>query len=251
MRTLKKTLALVLVLAMMFSLCAVSASADFTDADEITYTEAADVMAMIGVIDGMPDGSFDAKGTLTRAQAAVMITRLLGAEDYAIATKGEFADVAASHWAAGAISFCVEAGIVEGYGDGNFGPNDTLTGYQWAKMLLCALGYNAAAEGMTGAAWQINVAKLAKAEKLFAGNDKADKTVAATREEAAHYALNLLSLSTKAAPPSPLATSPSPPAANWKTPMFPSWLSTSRSSPARRAKATMLTNSAVPATLGF
>ncbi len=191
MRTLKKTLALVLVLAMMFSLC-VTASADFTDADEIKYVEAADVMAAIGVIEGMPDGSFDAKGTLTRAQAAVMITRLLGAEDYAIATEGEFTDVSADHWAAGAISFCVDAGIVAGYGDGTFGPSDTLTGYQWAKMLLCALGYNAETEGMTGAAWQIAVAKLAKANGLFVGNDKADKTVAATREEAALYAFNLL-----------------------------------------------------------
>ena len=192
MRTLKKTLALVLVLAMMFSLCAFSASADFTDAEEITYTEAADVMAMIGVIEGMPDGSFDAKGTLTRAQAAVMITRLLDAEDYAIATAGEFTDVPATHWAAGAISFCVNAGIVAGYGDGKFGPSDTLTGYQWAKMLLCALGYSAESEGMTGAAWQIAVARLAKEEGLFAGNLKADKTVPATREEAALYALNLL-----------------------------------------------------------
>ncbi len=192
MRTLKKTLALVLVLAMMFSLCAVSASADFTDADEITYTEAADVMAMIGVIEGMPDGSFDAKGNLTRAQAAVMITRLLGAEDYAIATKGEFADVAANHWAAGAISFCVDAGIVEGYGDGNFGPSDELTGYQWAKMLLCAIGYNAKAEGMSGAAWQIAVAKLAAENGLFVGNLKGDKTVPATREEAALYGFNAL-----------------------------------------------------------
>ncbi len=191
MRTLKKTLALVLVLAMMFSLC-ITASADFTDADEITYTEAVEVLAMIGVIEGMPDGSYGAKEGLTRAQAATIITRLLGAEDYAIATKGEFADVPASHWAAGAISFCVEAGIVSGYGDGNFGPEDALTGYQWAKMLLCALGYNADSENMNGAAWQINVAKLAKAEGLFTGNLKADKTVAATREEAALYAFNLL-----------------------------------------------------------
>jgi len=194
MRTLKKTLALVLVLAMMFSLC-VTASADFTDADEITYAEAAEVMAAIGVIEGMPDGSFDAKGTLTRAQAAVMIVRLLGAEDYAIATKDEFADVAANHWAAGAISYCVEAGIINGYGDGNFGPSDALTGYAWAKMLMVALGSE---EDYTGAAWQIAVAKDAAEYGIFAGNDKADKTVAATREEAALYALNAAKFTTEA-----------------------------------------------------
>lgn len=190
MRTLKKTLALVLVVAMMMSLC-ITASA-FDDADEITYTEAVDVLVALGVINGMGDGTFAPGGTLTRAQAAKIITYMLGAEDYAIATAGEFTDVPADHWAAGAISFCVDAGIVAGYGDGTFGPDDALTGYAWAKMLLCALGYNADSEGMTGSAWQINVAKLAKANNLFAGNLTGDKTAPATREEACLYAFNLL-----------------------------------------------------------
>ncbi len=186
MRTLKKTLALVLVLAMMFSLC-VTASADFTDEDEIKYVEAVEVMAALGVLEGNPDGSFNPKGTLTRAEAATIIVRLLDAEDLAVAAEATFADVAANHWAAAAIAYCAEEGIIDGYGDGNFGPKDTLTAYQWAKMLLVAIGY----EGeYTGAAWQIAVAKDAADAGIFAGNLKADKTVGATREEAALYALN-------------------------------------------------------------
>jgi len=186
MRTLKKTLTLVLVLAMMFSLC-ITASADFTDDAEIKYTEAVEVMAALGVLEGNPDGSFNPKGTLTRAEAATIIVRLLDAEDLAVAAEATFADVAANHWAAAAIAYCAEEGIIDGYGDGNFGPKDTLTAYQWAKMLLVAIGY----EGeYTGAAWQIAVAKDAADAGIFAGNLKADKTVGATREEAALYALN-------------------------------------------------------------
>lgn len=187
MRTLKKTLALVLVLAMMFSLC-VTASADFTDEDEIKYVEAVEVMAALGVLEGNPDGSFNPKGTLTRAEAATIIVRLLGAEDLATAAEATFDDVAADHWAADAIAYCAEEGIVAGYGDGKFGPKDTLTAYQWAKMLLVAIGYEA--DDYTGSAWQIAVAKDANDAGIFAGNLKADKTVGATREEAALYALN-------------------------------------------------------------
>ncbi|MCD7902951.1 MAG: hypothetical protein LUF91_04175, partial [Oscillospiraceae bacterium] len=50
--------------------------------------------------------------------------------------------------------------------DGTFGPDDTLTGYAWEKMLLAAVGYNAEYEGMTGTTWTIGVAKLAKATQL-------------------------------------------------------------------------------------
>ncbi len=193
MRTLKKTLALVLVLAMMFSLCAVSASADFSDADEIKYVEAVEVLSAIGIIDGMPDGSFDATGSVTRAQAAKIITLAVGGEDFADATVASFADVPADHWAADYIGYCYEEGIIAGYGDGNFGPDDSVTGYQLAKMLLVALGNDA--DDYTGAAWQIAVAKDASDYGIFAGNTKADKTVAATREETCLYALNAMTIS--------------------------------------------------------
>ena len=194
MRTLKKTLALVLVLAMMFSLC-ITASADFTDDAEIEYVEAVDVLTAIGVIDGMPDGSFDPTGTLTRAQAAKIVVYLLGAEDLATATVASFDDVAADYWAASYIAYCVEEGIIAGYGDGTFGPEDALTGYQWAKMLLVALGFDA--DDYTGSAWQIAVAKDAVTAELFEGNADANKTVAATREEACLYALNAINYGTE------------------------------------------------------
>lgn len=189
MRTLKKTLCLVLVLAMVMGF-GVTAGAAYVDADKITYTEAVDVLSAIKVMEGDENG-FRPTDTLTRAEACAIITRLLGAEDFAVAT-AQFKDVKTTDWFAGYVAFCYAAGIVDGYGNGYFGPQDKLTGYQWAKMLLCALGFDATAEGMTGDAWQIAVAKLAKANNIFLGNLEGDKTAYATREEAALYAFNLL-----------------------------------------------------------
>ena len=77
MRNLKKILALVLALVMSLSLVTIANAADFTDSDDISYEEAVDVMSTIGVINGMDDGSFDPDGTLTREQAAKLVTYML------------------------------------------------------------------------------------------------------------------------------------------------------------------------------
>ena len=198
MRTLKKTLALVLVLAMMFSLC-VTASADFTDAEEVTNAKAVATLVALGVIDGMPDGTFAPEGTLTRAQAAKIIAYLHGVGEFAAnGAETGFADVPASHWASGYIAYCVEAGILDGYGNGKFGPSDTLTGYAWSKMLLCALGYDADFEGYTGSAWRVGVAKDAVALRLWAGVETVNNDPI-SRDDACQLAYNVLNQDAKRA----------------------------------------------------
>ncbi|MGN1001841.1 MAG: S-layer homology domain-containing protein [Oscillospiraceae bacterium] len=193
MRTLKKTLCLVLVLAMVLS-CGIMASADFPDADEIVNVEAVDVLVALGIITGdeAADGtiSFNPTGTLTRAQAACILVRMLGAEDIATGT-APFTDMEGYDWAEGAIAYCANEGIVNGIGDGLFDPAGELTGYAWAKMLLGALGYDAKVEKMTGEGWEIAVAKLAKSVELF-GTDTSDKTAPVSRDAACAWAFNAL-----------------------------------------------------------
>ncbi len=166
MRTLKKSLCLVLVVVMMFSLCAIGASAaetSFTDGSDIAYGKAVQVLSELGVITGYEDGSFQPEGTLTRAEACAIIVRLLNMEG--VEGTSTFTDTQ-GHWVEDYIAYCAASCIVAGYGDGTFGPDDTLTGYAWEKMLLTAVGYNAEHEGMTGTTWTIGVAKLAKATQL-------------------------------------------------------------------------------------
>ena len=199
MRTLKKTLCVVLCLAMLVGLCAMGASAiEFTDADEINYKEAVDLLTGIGVINGKPDGDalkFDPKGTLTRAEACKIITYLLGYED--ISATSTFDDVPAGKWFSGPIALCATEGIVNGVGNNKFNPNGTLTGSAWSKMLLCALGYNAEYEGMTGKSWEVGVAKTLKNTGLLDGIDGFDQAADITRETAAQMAFNALSETTR------------------------------------------------------
>ncbi|MGE4352697.1 MAG: S-layer homology domain-containing protein, partial [Oscillospiraceae bacterium] len=191
----KKTLALVLSVAMVFGLMAFPASADFEDSSDIQYTEAVDVMTACGVINGFEDGSFDPTGTLTREQAAKVIAYLMLGGDTAdalVATTAPFDDVAATRWSAGYIAYCVSSGIVSGRDGKTFDPTGSVTGYEFAKMLLVALGYDASVEVYTGSSWAVNVAKTALDIDLFDGNDGANYNTAMTREEAALYAFNTL-----------------------------------------------------------
>ena len=162
MRNLKKVLALVLALVMSLSLVTIANAADFSDNADIDYSEAVDVMVAAGIIDGVGNNSFDPNGTLTREQAAKLITyMLLGENSEKLGVEGtSFNDVAATRWSAPAIEYCASLGIIDGAGDGNFYPAGKLTGYAFAKMLLTALGYDSQIEKFVGAGWTIPVATI-------------------------------------------------------------------------------------------
>ena len=190
----KKLLALVLALVMTMSLVTIS-NAAFKDADKITadHEEAVEVMSAIGVLVGDEKQNFNAKDNLTRAQAAKIISYLLlgNKTAEALAGSGKFTDVAKTSWFAGFVDYCASTGVVNGVGDGKFDPNGQLTGYQFAKMLLGALGYDATIQGFTGTDWQINVSKIANLVGLFEGlNIKGTDVL--NREQAAQMAFNTL-----------------------------------------------------------
>ena len=202
MRTLKKTLSLVLVVAMVLGLCVVGASAkdaveNFTDDYQkvgAAYQEAMGVMVGVGIIDGMTETALEPQGTYTREQAAKIIAYMLLGKSKADSLKctvAPFDDVAASRWSAGYIAFCVEQGIIDGMTATTYEPTGTLTGFQWAKMLLCAIGFGVKGE-FTGSSWSVNTALVAHKVNLFAGDlDGADHT-ALRREQAVLYAFNAL-----------------------------------------------------------
>ena len=192
MRNLKKVLALVLALVMSLSLVTIANAADFTDADEINYEEAVDVMTTIGVFEGFEDSSFKPAGTLTREQGAKIITYMLLGEnaDRLSVSSSRYSDVAATRWSAPAIEYCTTLGILTGNGDGTYSPTSQLTGYAFAKMLLTALGYNAETEGFVGAGWTINVTRLATQVGLDDGIETLNWGTGISREEACQMALN-------------------------------------------------------------
>ena len=193
----KKFLSLVLALVMTMSLVTVSAGAeDFTDAADINYEEAVEVISAIGVVNGYANGSFGPEGGLTRQAAAKIICNMILGPTTAAeldADTAPYPDVAVDSDFAGYIAYCQKEGIISGYADGTFKPANPLTGYAFMKMLLGALGYDANVEGYAEPNWSINVAKQAIGIGLNAGlKDEFNGSDYVTREEAALYAFNTL-----------------------------------------------------------
>ena len=142
------TLALILALSM-----GVSAFA-FSDVEKgSTIETAVNKLSDLGIITGFEDGTFRPEDTITRAQMAAIICRTFGLEEYAQEEcKGVsvFLDVPEDHWAAGYITAAWKEGIINGYGNDNFGPEDTVLFEQVVKMVTYALGYNFVASDAGG-----------------------------------------------------------------------------------------------------
>ena len=194
MRILKRNLAFMLAMIMALSLTAFAGYEDYTDVNELTYVEAVDVLTELGIVAGS-DGALNPTGNLTRAQAAKLIAyTMLGqkAADALQADVAPFVDVPAYHWAAGYVEYCADQGIVGGMGDGTFAPESNVTASQFAKMLLCAVGYGEKGE-FTGLSWDSTVNAQGTKLGIFDGNE--DNVVfakAVTREEAFLYTFNAL-----------------------------------------------------------
>ena len=146
MLNLKKVIALVCVFAL--ALTTVAFGATYTDvAEDSAYYEAVETLNKLGIVTGYEDGTFKPEDGVTRAEMAALIARIQGyGETAKAAASTGFADVPASHWASGYIANAAGMGIINGYGDGNFGPEDPVLYEQAVKMVMATLGYTPFAE---------------------------------------------------------------------------------------------------------
>ena len=171
MRNLKRVLSLALASVMLLGMMVIGAGAadktfaDLTDSDKIANQEAVSLMVDLGIIEGKPDGSYDPSATVDRATMAKLITMLLmGDVDQSAfeGTKTDLTDIDNS-WAEGYIKFCYSNGIITGDGQGHFFPEQPVTVVQAAKMLLVAVGYDAADRGYTNDPnWSVNIMRDAQ-----------------------------------------------------------------------------------------
>ena len=165
MNNLKRVLSLALSSIMLVGMMAVGASAaDFTDAEKIEHSEAVNVLVALKVINGQDDGSFNPEGDVTRAQMAKMIAVTMnGGSEANTGTKTtpSFTDIK-GHWAESYIEYCYDLGIISGRGDGTFDPEGKVTGLEATKMVLTAMGFDAAAYKLTGASWSVRTDEVAR-----------------------------------------------------------------------------------------
>lgn len=125
----------------------VFAELKFNDVDENTaYSEAIYDLVGEGIINGYDNGdgtsSFKPDATITRAEfAKIVVMTKEGATAAFNQTTTNFPDMAGSEWAIPYVAHAAGLGIINGYEDGTFRPEATVTYAEVVKMIVCALGY--------------------------------------------------------------------------------------------------------------
>lgn len=150
MKNLKKLtsvfLAVIMLLAMSTTAFAAVGDTGFSDvAANAWYADAVTYVRDHGLMSGTSTTTFSPEATTSRGQIATILYRASGSP--AVTGGTDFPDVASTAYYAEATRWASANGIVSGYPNGNFGPNDPITRQQFAAILWRYAGSPAASRG--------------------------------------------------------------------------------------------------------
>ena len=94
------------------------------------YGQAEQYVSDNGLMQGVSETRFAPEAAVTRGMIVTVLYRHAGAP--AFVGKAGFSDVAEGAWYRDAVEWAAEAGLITGYGDGRFGPDDPVTREQLA-----------------------------------------------------------------------------------------------------------------------
>lgn len=116
-----------------------SGSKSFDDLHEHWAQPDIELLTAKRVINGVSLSSFTPDQPVTRAEFTAMLVRSLGLGS--ADTASDFSDVSSEDWFADATAIAAHSGLVEGYKDGAFKPNEPITREQMAVILSRALSF--------------------------------------------------------------------------------------------------------------
>lgn len=98
---------------------------EFPDVANHWSKSAVNDMASRLVVNGVDATHFNPNNNVTRAEFAAILVRALGLSD--TGTSSKFSDVSASDWYMGAVTVANEYNLIDGYENGTFRPNQTIS----------------------------------------------------------------------------------------------------------------------------
>ena len=164
----KRILALLLAFCLFMGFALIPGSAAFTDISDPNVAVAAAVLEGMGIVNGVAPGQYSPGTGLTRAQFCALAVRAMGLEDKVGSHnyKTLFTDVKPGAWYTGYVNLAYAEGIVNGYGNGRFGPDDSITYGQAATLVLRMLGFTTAEIGKV---WPLDYTRFADNLELSKG----------------------------------------------------------------------------------
>ena len=91
----------------------------------------------LNYIIGYPDGTVRPEANITRAEAAEIVFRCMAEESHDLywSTQNAYTDVSSKAWYAVSVSTLTRAGIIYGYPDGTFRPNNSITRAEFTALM--------------------------------------------------------------------------------------------------------------------
>ena len=167
--------------------------AAFTDADRSAwYHDGIHYCVEQGLMVGTSETAFSPNSATTRGMIVTILWRLEGSP--LVSTSLNYDDVKPEDWYGEAVRWADDAGVVTGYGNGKFGPNDPITREQMAAMLWRYAGsakvngiLPSFADGAQISSWAQPAMIWAVEQGLITGvgNDRLEPSGQATRAQAA------------------------------------------------------------------
>ena len=167
--------------------------APFTDADRNAwYHDGVHYCVEHGLMMGTSQTTFAPNTVTTRGMIVTILWRLEGSP--IVGASLDYDDVKAEDWYGEAIRWADSVGVVTGYGNGKFGPNDTITREQMAAMLWRYAGsprvdgsLSSFTDGAQTSSWAQPAMIWAVEQGLITGvgNDRLEPRGQATRAQAA------------------------------------------------------------------
>lgn len=190
----KRILTWLLAISMLSSLLTVPAGAaavtKFSDVSDSYTATAVESLRLMGVLDGYGDGTFRPDTVLNRAQFCKMAVYAMdgSSELGRYSTVTIFPDVKPSHWASSYINMAAKKGVISGFADGKFKPEQTVTAGQAVTILMRGLGYK---DENMGGVWPQSYMAEAGTCGLLKSTGITSAYSALTRAQAAKLFLNL------------------------------------------------------------
>lgn len=112
------------------------------------YHDEVDFAVNAGLMNGVSVVSFEPEGLMSRAMIVSVLYRMEGQPE-TLADGSGFCDVPQEQWYAQAVSWAAQAELVSGYGDGCFGPDDSVTRQQLVTIFCRYARYKGLETGLS------------------------------------------------------------------------------------------------------
>ena len=153
------------------------AATTLKDVKNTKYEDSVDTLITLGLVNGYEDDTYKPNNTITRAEMAKLMVVALGQDgkvSEASKKQSKFKDMK-GNWAYGYVNVASDLGVINGYPDGTFGPQNNVSYAEATAMIIRALEYDSEVK-KSKEVWPSNYINYANKLSLYSsvGAVKAD-----------------------------------------------------------------------------